>query len=593
MRGKPIAAEAPPERRLAAILAADIDGYSRLMHDDDDDSHRRIGQEMDRIRRAIRQASGSIFSFAGDGLMAEFSSAVDALKCALRFQAEAGRRMASTEDPIRFRMAINVGEILVGSRHVGGSAINLAARLEKVAPPGGIALPGSLHDQIRHAVPVPVAPLGQPRLRGMPEPLVVVAIAAETCLTWSGEQSRPARKPSPVRAAADPRAGLGIVPFRAAAAGEEALAVSVTDGVIRCLGGMATWVMVTRAPAVTIRAPIDLQRLRQTSDMHYILHGSVETERTMTRLTVELNEAETGRVLWSDRFTRPLGNCAVLAEEAPPRIACAIPPLLVQRELDRSALLDAASLTAHDLALRAHAMILQPDRATFGSAAVMLRHAELLPPPRTSARYALVCWHLMAISQGWAADAGAEARAAAEAAGGLDPTDPASMALLAHLQSVLHLDHAMACIMLDRVIDQAPFCGLAWSLKALTLAQMGEGEDAMFHAGQAAGMPALGPDLAWRNQVTALACYVAGRYAEAARWARVSAMHYPGLAANARVLAASLAVLGRLDEAQQAAERLLEIDPEFRVGAWRRRSYLTANCREQYAQRLRLAGLPE
>ncbi len=98
------------------------------MHDDDDDSHRRVGQEMDRLRRAIRQASGAIFSFAGDGLMAEFSSAVDALKCALRFQAESGRRMAGSEQPIRFRIAINAGEILVGHRHIGGAAINLAAR---------------------------------------------------------------------------------------------------------------------------------------------------------------------------------------------------------------------------------------------------------------------------------------------------------------------------------------------------------------------------------------------------------------------------------------------------------------------------------
>jgi class 3 adenylate cyclase len=290
MQGKPPAAEAPPERRLAAILAADIDGYSRLMHDDDDDSHRRVGQEMDRLRRAIRQASGAIFSFAGDGLMAEFSSAVDALKCVLRFQAESGRRMAGSEQPIRFRIAINTGEILVGHRHIGGAAINLAARIEKVAPPGGIALPGSLHDQVRHAVPVPVSPLGQPRLRGMPEPLVVVAITAETCLTWSGDQ-RPSRRTPSVRSAADPRAGLGIVPFRADASGETAVALSasMTDSVIRCLGGVATWVMVTRVPAVTIRAPIDLQRLRQISDARYILHGSVETERTMTRLTVELN----------------------------------------------------------------------------------------------------------------------------------------------------------------------------------------------------------------------------------------------------------------------------------------------------------------
>nr|WP_294503170.1 hypothetical protein [uncultured Rhodopila sp.] len=593
MKSKPGTAEAPPERRLAAILAAGVESNSRPMHDGGDDARRAVAQELDRLRRTIRQASGAVVAFSGDGLMAEFSSAVDALKCALGFQAGAGGRIAGAEAPIRLRIAISAGEIMVSDRHVEGAAISLAARLEEIAPAGGIALPGSLHDQIRHAVPVPVAPLGQPRLRGLAEPLLVVAVAADTCLTWNAHR-QPVCKPSPVRPVADPRAGVAIVPFRGDAAGEAVqLADSVTDSVIRCLGGLATWMTVTRAPAVTIRAPVDLQRLRQTLHARYILHGSVETERTLIRLTVELNEAATGRVLWSDRLIRPLSQRAVLAGEAPPRIACAIPPLLVQRELDRSALLDAGSLTAHDLALRAYTMILQPDRATFGGAASMLRHAELLAPPRGSARYALVCWHLMAITQGWSADAGAEARAAAEAALGLDPDDPACMALLAHLHSVLHRDHAAAHTMLDRVIGQAPFCGLAWSLKALTLAQMGKGEGAVFHAERAAGMPALGPDLAWRNHVAALASYVAGRYAEAARWARVSAIHFPGLAANARVLAASLAVLGRLDEAQQAAERVLEIDPEFHIGVWRRRSWFTADCREQYAQRLRLAGLPE
>jgi adenylate cyclase len=594
MRGKPTAAEAPPERRLAAILAADINGYSRLMRDDDDEAHRRVGKEMERLRKAIRLASGTIFSFAGDGLMAEFSSSVDALKCALGIQAESASRMADVDEPIRFRIAINAGEILVGNRHVGGAAINLAARLEKVAPPGGIALPGLLHDQLRHVIPVPVAPLGQPTLRGMPEPLVVVAISADACLAWSGEV-RLVRKPSPLRSFEDPRAALAVVPFRAIAPGDEAtaLASSVTDDVIGRMGGLATWMMVTRAPAATIRTPIDLQRLRQTSEARYILHGAVEIECTMARLTVELNEAETGRVLWSDRFNRPLGESAALRDEAAPRIARAIPPLLAQRELDRSALMDPGALSGHDLALRGYTMLLQPEHATFAKAAALLRAAEAKAPPHASARFAIVSWHLMAISQGWSIDPDADARAAVDAAAGLDHTDSASMALLAHAHSILHRDHGLACSMLDRVIEKSPFCGLAWSLKALTLSWMGNGPEAVFHAEQAEAMPALGPDFAWRDHVMAFACYIAGRYAEAARWARVSGMHHSGLAANARVLAASLAVLGRLDEAQQAAERVLAIDPDFHIEAWRRRSLFTEDCRERYAQRLRLAGLPE
>jgi adenylate cyclase len=587
---KTIAADALPERRLAAILATGVDGYARLMRDDDDEAHRRVSLELDHLRAAVQQAAGTIFSFAGEGMMAEFASATEALKCALRIQAASARRMANAAEPIRFRMAVNAGEILAGNRHVGGVAINLAARLQRIAPPGGIALPGGLHDQLRHAVPVPASPMGQPDLHDHTQPVVVVSITQDDCLAWAGN-TRTIRKPAPSRLASDPRASLAIVPFRTSGI-DEAFAASATDGVIRALGGMVTWLAITRTPAIAAHAPIDLQRVRQTSSACYILHGSAEAKHDTLRLSVELNEAETGRVLWSDRFDHMLGHQAALREDAASRIARAIPPLLLQRELDRSALAPPDTLTAHDLALRAFTAIMQPERETFAAAAVMLRQAELRPGPHASTRFARVLWHFMAISQGWSPDPPAEAKAAAEAAARMDRNDPASMALLAFMHSVLHRDHALASAMLDRVIDAAPFCGLAESLKGLTLSWLGEAQAAIFHAEQAETMPALGPERAWQDHVAAGAHYIAGRYGEAARWARVSAMHHPGLAANARILIASLAVLGRLDEAHQAAQQLLVIDPDFRIGAWRGRAMLPPDSRDTLAQRLRLAGLP-
>jgi adenylate cyclase len=498
--------------------------------------------------------------------------------------------MANEAEPIRFRMAVNAGEILAGNSHIGGTAINLAARLERIAPAGGIALTGTLHDQLRHSVTVPVDPMGQPDLHNQSEPVVVVSISSDACLEWAGE-TRTIRKSAPPRPAGDPRAALAIVPFRPVGT-SESFASSATDGVIRTLGGMATWLAVTRTQAAAVHLPIDLHRVRRTTGARYILHGSAETERDMLRLTVELNEAETGRVLWSDRFDHMLGQQAVLREDAAFRIARAIPPLLLQRELDRSALAPPGTLTAHDLALRAFAAIMQPKRETFAAAAAMLRQAEQRPGPHASTWFALAWWHVMAISQGWFSDPDAEARAAAEAAGRMDRDDPASMALLAFMPSMLHRDHTLASSMLDRVIDAAPFCGLAESLKGLALSLQGKVQAAIFHAAQAETMPALGPERAWRDHVVAGAHYAAGGYDDAARWAKVSAMHHPGLAANARVLAASLAVLGRLDEAHQAARQLLAIDPDFRIGAWRERSMVGGECRDIFAQRLKLAGLP-
>lgn len=585
MPGKPKAADPPPQRRPAAILAIDIDDYQPLMRDDNDEIHRRVSGELAILREAIRQASGRVLSFAGEALMAEFASATEAVRCALRVQADSARRMEESAEPILFRIGINMGEILAGSRHTGGAAINLTAGLAGIAPAGGIALTGALHEQIRHAVAVPVTPMGQKEVRGGTQRVAVVCVSAEACLAWAGQPApRWGKKARPMP---DPRARLAVVPFRADEP-DDPFALSATDDVIRAFGGLATWLGVTRTQGAIIRAPVDLNRLRQTTDARYILHGSVETEHEMLRLAVELNEAETGRVLWSDRFDHMLSEPAELREDAAGRIARAIPPLLLQRELDRTALMRPGELTAHDLALRAFAAVMQPESDSLRFADDLLSAAG----PHVSVHFVRVWWHLMAISQGCTTDFAVEAGAMSNAADGMDRDDPAAAALLAYLQSVLHRDHGLASAMLDRVIDSSPICALAWTLKSLTLCRLGEGLSAIFHAEQAQTMPVLGPERAWRDHVTALAHYVAGRYGNAVRWARVSAMQHHGLAANARVLAASLAVLGQLDEARRAGLQVLAIDSAFRIGAWRERSLLPEEDREVFAQRLRLAGLP-
>jgi adenylate cyclase len=381
----------------------------------------------------------------------------------------------------------------------------------------------------------------------------------------------------------DQRVGLAVVPFQADRA-HEALARAATDDVVSGFAGLATWLAVTLTAGAMIRGPLDLKRLRQTSEARYILHSAVETERQRVRLAVELNEVETGRVLWSDRFDHRQVEPAALRDHVASCIARAVPPVLLRRELDRTALLRPTELTAHDRALRAFTLVMQPDNEWLQEADALLSQDDT----QASTHFVRVWRHLIALSQGGPADLAA----AAKAVDAMDCDDPASVAVAVHLRSVLDREYRLASAMLDRVIDLSPFCAMAWTLKSLTLCRLGEGQLAVYHAEQAQTMPALGPERAWRDQVTALAHYVAGRYGDAVRWARVSAAEHPALAANARVLAASLAVLGLLDQAHEAAMRVLAIDPSFRIGAWRARSLLPEPSLEIFARRLRLAGLP-
>jgi adenylate cyclase len=352
--------------------------------------------------------------------------------------------------------------------------------------------------------------------------------------------------------------------------------------------GLATWLAVSRVQPTMVRSPMDLQRIGAAAGVRYVLHGWTDSERDRLRLTVELNEAASGRVLWSGRSDRPLTERAGLPGDIAGQIGRAVPAVLLRRELDRSELEPPEALTAQDHALRAFCAIMQPRRDGFETAADSLAEAGRKSGFRGGTRFALVWWHLMAISQGW----GGDLVAAEAVAAGLGRDDPAAMALQAYLASVLRRDHAAASAMLDLVLDRAPLCGMAGSLKALALCWLNEPQAALAHAEQASHMPALGPERAWRDHVTALAHYVAGRYEDAVLWARSSATHHPELAANLRVLASSLAVLGRLDEAQQSAAQVLVIDPRFRIGSWRTRSLLPGGSLEAMAQRLRLAGLP-
>ena len=558
-----------PRRRPGSILAAMADGRIDIPETDT-----RLGA----ISSAVHAAGGHVLSVSGQSLMAEFDTADEAFSCALRIQ-------SASDHPAGVRIGIAAHR---AKTQANAAVVILAQALRGVAPPGGIALTEGLYAELAYTMPVAAVPMLRPLALETGDPVPVVTISAEACEAWAGSNLPPRDA-----VLADDRISLAIVPFRATTSQVSGFAEAVTEDVIRIVGGAARYIGVTRAPVVSPWGPVDLRQIRQTCNARYLLHGAADRERGSLRLTVELNEAATGRVLWSDGFENANGETSVLRDVCAPRIAGEVTPALIQRELERTGQKPAATLSAREMALRAMAAIMQPEREPFRQAGEALQAARNGPDSAGILHYASVAWHLMAIAQGWSADPPADGRRAIELAQRLDRDDAASLAMLAYVQGLLRRNHGLSLTMLDRVIDRSPFSPMPWSMKARVLIQMGEGHEAVLHAEQAEMLPSLGFDRAWRGTITAAAYYADERYAEAAHWARIAAVHHPGLAVTARVLAASLVVLGQLDEAQQAAARVLAIDPGFRISSWRLRSMFTAELRERYAQRLRLAGLPE
>ena len=593
------------QRRLAAILAIDVTRYSAMMSEQEEGTYRRVLAEMDRVQREIGRSYGTVFFIAGDGLMAEFPSAVEAVKCALRVQADAARRnpRLPPNQRIEYRIGINAGEIMVrGGRH-GGHAINVAARLEALAEPGGILLSGAVFDQAAPLVTANYERLGERTLKNITAPVLVYRLSAETCRAWAGIPALPRAVRRPVAGAGsdlqpDTRASLVVLPLRTMAADgtESYFAEGMIDDIIRVLGGLKELMVISRSSAVTVaRSPLDLRRIGHDLDVRYILHGSVHRSGEDLRVAVELSEAE-GGMIWADRFDGKLSGLFDLQDRIAMQVLTSVAPQVRERELARARRKHPDSMTAYDLTLQAMERLYQMQREALLDGRRLLRQAVVLDPRHTPAQAYLTWANTQIVGQGWsvnpAAD-GAEGLAAAAAAVQHDRNDAMALAMYAHSLSFHKGEFERAMVLLDRAVSAGPSCAWAWSNNSFTCQFLGDTVNAVPRAEQGLRLSPVGPDAFWHEHALSQAHYMAGHYAEAAAWGRMSAAHNARQTSNLRTLTASLVALGDLEQARKVASRLMQVVPSFRVAVFQALTPLRGGVRDTFVERLRQAGLPD
>jgi len=595
------------QRRLAAILGADIMGYSALMERDEEETHHRVGAELDRFRREIENSHGRVFSFTGDGLMAEFPSAVEALKCGLRVQAEAGKRNASLPAgrQIIFRIGINSGEIVLQSRRTGGTAVNIAARLEQIAEPGGVCLSGAVFEQVRRVVTANYEYLGEQRLKNIKDPLAVYSIRAAACSEWMGMPALPRLTglaipdAGPTETAVEYRPSLAVLPFRTLQKdlSDAYFAEGMVDDIIRALGGLKDLVVIARSSTQTYAgAPLDLRRVGHDLDVRYVVHGSVRRLGKMLRIAAELSEAQSGQVIWADRFDGELAELFDLQDRIAIRVATAVAPHLRERELSRALRKHPASMTAYDLTLQALDLFYRMDRASIVQARELLEQAVEHDPDYAHAYSQMASLHMRWLGQGWSEDEMADRAKAANAARSAierDRNDAVALAIYGHVQSYLMKDYLSATDYLNRALTVGPSCAWAWGYSSLTCGYLGDYETAVGRAEKAVRLSPLGPDAFWLEHYLSQAYYLIGRYEDAVGWGRMSAAHAGANTSNLRSLIASLVALGDMDEARTVAQRLLQLVPTFRLTTFHARTPLRGEVRDRFAHQLRLAGVPE
>ena len=590
------------QRRLAAIMGADIVGYSLLMARSEEDTHRRVGTELDRMIREIERSQGRIFSFGGDSLMAEFPSAVEALKCGLRIQADTVKRNARLppDQRILFRIGINSGEVVVQVDRTGGDAVNIAARLEGIADPGGIALSEAVYQQVHHVVAVGYAFLGEQRLKNIRNPVAGHMIPAAECSAWAGMPALPRLTPgaSTPGLATDYRASLAVLPFRTQQKDQSDayFAEGMVDDIIRALGSLKDLLVIARSSMQPFAgAPLDLRRVGHDLDVRYVLHGSVRRGPDTLRIAVELCEAQTGTIVWVDRFDGAMTDLFDLQDRIAMRVATSIAPHLRERELSRARRKHPESMTAYDLTLRALDLFHHADRASLEHSGALLERAIAADPGYGPAYSNMAAVRMRMIAQGWSADETADRTRAAEharAALEREQNDAVALAIYGHIQSYLLKDYDTATEYLERALDVGPSCPLAWGFSSLTCGYRGDHDNAVPRAERAVRLSPIGLDACRFQHYLSQAYYLSNRYEDAVAWGRKSAALAPANASNLLCLIASLVALGDLDAARARAQDLMQLVPTFRVATFRARTPLSADAGNGVAERLRRAGLP-
>lgn len=586
------------ERRLAAILVADVVGYSRLMHDDEEATHARLTALLaNTVVPAIDRHGGHVVKTTGDGFLAEFPSAVDAVRAAMQFQDSVYEMtIGEAEDKwILFRVGINIGDVIVGAHDIFGDGVNIAARLEGIAEPGGICLSSSVHDQVCDKIEVEFADLGEQNLKNIARPIRAYAVVPDG--------SSPAQTGSVIlrQPSAAPRLSIVVLPFVNIGGEPEQnyFVDGVTESLTTDLSRIHGSFVIARNTAFSYGAkPPDIRQIGRELNVCYVLEGSVQRVGSRLRVNVQLIDAATGTHLWAERFDKRCADLFDMQDEIVSRLANALDAQLIEAEARRSR--RTLHPDAMDLYFQGKACWNKGASPEYmAQAKEYFVRALALDPDHIDAVVGLAI--VVATSAGsFAIDDRTAQLAAAEAeltkALSADPRHALGHMALGAVQMFSNraeqgIGECERALALDRNLADAHGCiGMA----KYFVGRADETEDHILEALR------LSPrDVhAYRWMLFAgIAQGQLGADAEAILWLRASIEANRNFPLAHFHLAEALALSGELDEAQAAAREGLALQPGFTLRRYRENAlsdspaYLTG--RERSCEGMRLAGVPE
>jgi adenylate cyclase len=588
-------------RRLAAILAADVAGYSRLMGADEEGTLERLkALRRELVDPKIAEHHGRIVKTTGDGMLVEFASVVDAVRCAVEVQQAMPERNTgiAADSRIELRIGINLGDVIVEGDDLYGDGVNIAARIEALADAGGVFVSNAVHDHVRDRLPFVFEDLGEQQVKNIARPVRVYRVRPESprpsppplAGEGSAGSARVGAAEPPVLPLPD-KPSIAVLPFTNMSGDPEQgyFADGMVEEIITALSRIRWLFVIARNSTFTYKGQaVDVKQVGRELGVRYVLEGSVRKAGQRVRITGQLIDALTGTHLWADRFDGSLEDVFELQDKVAVSVAGVIEPALQAAEMRRSAARTTTDLSAYDLHLRALAAVFPITKERIAEALGLLEQALAIDRHYGPAlSWAAYC-HARRVIEGWAEDPETSRRKAsnlARQALEVGEGDPGVLANAAFVLARFGEDISTMIGLVDRALALNPSYAHGWYVSGILRTFAGEHDLAIEHVETSIRLSPrerMGQPLF----VMGMAYFLKRRFDEAAAKLLLSIQDHPGFPPSYRFLAACYAHIGRLDEARAIVARLrattpLVVPPDL--------PYRNPEDRELYLSGLRLA----
>jgi adenylate cyclase len=582
-----------PERRLAAVLAADMVGYSRLMEVDETGTLARLKtHRIELIDPCIAKNRGRIIKTTGDGMLVEFYSVTDAVLCAAEIQRRMARRNVDVSPSgwIQLRIGINLGDVIVEENDIFGDGVNVAARLEMLAEPGGICVSGAVREQVGDRLDqIAFDDLGEQIVKNIARPIRVFRIRLEPDPTTARESAKDAA----AAAATVKKPSIAVLPLANMSGDpeQEFFADGLTEDIITELSRFHDLLVISRNSTFVHKGKaVKVQEVAREFGVDYVLEGSVRKAGDRIRVTVQLIDAETDRHVWAERYDRELADIFTIQDEMTRAIVATLPGRVEAASHDRAKRKPTGNMAAYECVLTAKILHHRSTRDDNAEAQRLLDRALALDPNYAHAH----AWKACVLGQTWVYDwcddrEAAMLKVAAELdiALGLDDNDSDVHRILAAL-NLTRKDHDKAAYHQERALALNPNYDLVVVQQGEFLTWLGRPEEGIEWIRKAMRLNPYHPERFWSH--LGRACYCAEKYADAAEaFSRITRPDHTHHA----FLAATFAQMGNAVAAAAHAAEVLKREPKFSVAVYLATQHYKRDVdRQRHEDGLLRAGLP-